>query len=127
MKKLITLLIVGGTLFTGTAFTQDVAPVRDKPGDRQSDHFRIPRGARENPAIQECIQAYRTARAEFGAQLKALRERLAAASDEDKAAIKEKIREQLKAHREDQREFRKKVRRLLHALRKDRADANAGN
>ena len=45
MKKLITLTILSSLIFAGSAFAQDVAPVRD--GERLRDgQFRIPKALR---------------------------------------------------------------------------------
>jgi len=124
MKKLIILTILSGLMITGEAFGQD-RPVSDKQTDRVTD-FRIPRGVRDNVDIRECSAAYREAQAAFRASFSGFREALAAATEEEKDAIKQRIRALMKERRVAQRDFRKKVRRILRGLREDRAVSDAG-
>jgi len=124
MKKLIILTILSGLMITGEAFGQG-RPVPDKGTNRVTD-FRIPRGVRDNVDIRECSAAYREAQAAFRASLSGFREALAAATEEEKDAIKQRIRALMKERRVAQRDFRKKVRRILRGLREDRAVSDAG-
>ena len=115
---------MGVILLSGAAFAQD-EPVRDRPSHKKSN-FRIQRAVRDNADIQECLLAFREARATFKTSLTALRTELEAAAKAEKHAVKQRIRSLLRDHRIAQREFRKKVRRIIRALRKDRVETDTG-
>ena len=121
MKKLITLTILSSLIFAGSAFAQDVAPVRD--GERLRDgQFRIPKALRgEDSPIADALSDYRSAREEVRSAIAPLRASLKGADEATIASVREQIRGLLRDHAGDQREFRKTVRREMRALREARA------
>jgi len=125
MKKLMSLMVIGSVLFSGAAFAQDHEPVRAQDGSR-TDQLGIPVRLRENPDIQNCVGEYREAREAFKQVLLQLRERLVVASEEDKVAIAEQIREQLRTHLGEQRAFRRDVRKIMRQLREHRNGPGTG-
>ena len=126
MKKLLSSIIMGSVLFTGTAFAQDYEPVQARDGSGTTQ-YGVPARLMENQDIQDCVQEYKVAREAFSQELQQLRERLAVASDADKAVIMEQIRGQLKTHLGEEREFRKSVRQIGRELRKERVATKTGN
>ena len=119
MKKLITLIAIGSVLFSGALVAQEYDPVRARDGSGMGT-YGVPVRLYENQDIQECIARYEEARGTLTQEVKQLRERLANASPEDQAAIKEQIRDQLRAHCDEQREFRKGLRGIMRQMRQER-------
>ena len=126
MKKLITIITVGSVLFSSSIIAQVNEPVRARDGTRSSQ-FGVPLRLRENQDIQDCIGQYQEAKGVLTKELQQLRERLANASAEDQVAIKQQIREQLRAHCDEQREFRKNLRGVMRQLREERVGKGSGN
>ena len=119
MKKVITLIAIGSVLFSGVLTAQENEPIRARDGSG-SGGYGVPVRLRENQDIQDCIAKYEEARGALTQEVKQLRERLANASPEDQAAIKEQIREHLRAHCDEQREFRKGLRGVMRQMRQER-------
>jgi Skp family chaperone for outer membrane proteins len=122
MKKLTTLITAACVIFSTAAMAQDHQPIKARDGTG-TDTFGVPVRLREDVDIQNCVGDYQTARNAFQAEMQQLRLKLASASATDQAAIREQIREQLKAHRETQVEFRKNLRGIMGQMRQQRVGA----
>lgn len=123
MKKLLLLITLGSLIFSGASYAQD-AETPNREGAVKSDGgFHIPRALRSNEDIKAAAEAYNTSRTEFRASFSEIRQRLAAASEEEKVAIKGELRELMSANGKAQREFRRNVRQNVRELREERTDS----
>lgn len=119
MKKLFALILTGSILMAGAAFAQEHTPVRAREG-ANGGTFGIPARLRENQQIQECVGEYQEGRDAFRQEMQQLRERLANATDAEKAQITAQIREKLQAYNTEQRQFRKNLREIMRQFRQER-------
>lgn len=124
MKKLIALIITGSVLLTGAAFAQDHTPIRARDGSNAAG---VPAQLRVNQQLQDCVGDYQQARDQLCEEMQQLRERLANATDAEKAEITAQIREKLQAYHSEQSEFRKNLRGMVREFRQERVAACVTN
>lgn len=105
-------------LFSGLAFAQG-EPVSDREGIQKPGQVRVPPALRGDEAIDGLVSGYKDARSLFRTSFQELRQQLADAAEEDKAALGEQLRDLLKSNREAQRDFRHAMRDRMRALREE--------
>ena len=105
-------------LFSGLAFAQG-EPVSDREGIQKPGQFRVPKALRGDEAIDLLVDTYKTQRSDFRTTCQGLRQQLADAAEEDKAAIGEQLRDLLKSNRQAQRDFRHAMRDRMRVLREE--------
>jgi hypothetical protein len=117
MKNTIILVITTCFLFVGFGFAQDTTPVSERNGIQKPGQFRVPPILKDNLAIQDLIDDFRSSRETFQGDFKALRQEIAEANGEDIAALKDRLRTLLKSNFQAQRDFRREVRKIARVAR----------
>lgn len=116
--------------FWSAVFAQDTPnPPREGPTggpENRPGRPSVPRIVKNNDQFKQWAADFQDARDTFKSKLAQMREALIAASDQEKDAVRQQIRDHLRQHRQEQLEFRKKVRRLMTGLRKTRTVGEEG-
>ena len=117
MKKLVTLIIMTSLLFTGLGWAQDGEPPSGRDGIQKPGQARVPRAIRENSDVLVLITAFKMDKEIFQGAFQTLRQRIADATEEDRAGLRNELRTLLKDNFHAQRDFRREIRRIARAAR----------